>query len=261
MSIGDSMPSLSVILITKNAARTLDVCLKSISGIADEIIILDSGSVDNTLDIAKKFTSHVISTDWPGFGLQKQRALDRATGTWVLSIDADEVLSDALQQEISKVVSCSDYDAYELNHIMIFAGKKISCFGKEYRLRLFRRNKACFSEDKVHERVVCDARISKLKHSFYHYSYDSIDHWMDKMNLYTTLSIQSKKKSSVTKAVASSILTFLKFYVLKGGILGGRMGFVISVNWAVGNYYKYLKLALNKDFSFPSGNQTNDSEG
>lgn len=253
--------SLSVILITKNAEKILEACLSAVKSIADEIIILDSGSEDNTLEIAKQFTSHVISTDWPGFGIQKQRALDRATGDWVLSIDADEVLSDALQKEISEVVRRSDYDAFEINRIMIFAQKPVSCFGKEYCLRLFKRDKAYFSKDMVHERVVCNEKIHKLKHPLFHYSYNSIDHWIDKMNLYTTLSIQSKKKSSVSKAIVSSILTFFKFYFLKGGIFGGRMGFVISLNWVMGNYYKYLKLALNKDFKFPSENRISGSEG
>ena len=252
--------SLSVILITKNAEKTLEACLSAVKSIADEIIILDSGSEDNTLEIAKQFTSHVISTDWPGFGIQKQRALDRATGDWVLSIDADEVLSDALQQEVLSAISRKSYDAYYLRFIMVFAGNKIKGFN-EYRLRLFKRDKSRFSDDQVHERLIINGEIGRLRQPLYHYSYQSIDHWMDKMNLYTTLSIQSKKNSSsVTKAVFSFILTFLKFYVLKGGILGGRMGFVVSVNWAVGNYYKYLKLALNKDFKSPIENHASGWE-
>ena len=252
--------SLSVILITKNAEKTLEACLSAVESIANEIIILDSGSEDNTLEIAKQFTSHVISTDWPGFGIQKQRALDRATGDWVLSIDADEVLSDALQQEVLSAIKRNNYDAYYLRFIMVFAGNKIKGFN-EYRMRLFKREKSHFSDDQVHERLITSGKIGRLRQPLYHYSYQSIDHWIDKMNLYTTLSIQSKKKSSVSKAVISSILTFFKFYFLKGGIFGGRMGFVISLNWAMGNYYKYLKLALNKDFKFPSENRISGSEG
>jgi len=244
---------LSVIIITKNNEKTIENCLKSVASIGDEIIVLDSGSEDETLEIAKKYTPQVYQTDWPGYGPQKQRALDKATQDWVLSIDSDEVVSPALQNEILQKIEQEAYTAYTLPNTMVFAGQVMKhggCVGRP--IRLFQRQHCRFSDDLVHERVIVNGTIGRLTSTNYHFSYESIDEWLEKMNQYTSLSLDKKstnKKYTIGKAVVSGLLTFLKMYVLKKGFLDGRMGFVTAINWAAGNYYKYLKLALNDRFN------------
>ena len=243
--------SLSVIMITKNAQRTLRQSLQSVQSIASEIIIIDSGSTDDTLVICHEFTDQVFSMDWPGFGMQKQRALDKASCDWVLSLDSDEVLTSDLADEIQLIVKGSQYDGFSINRHMRFYDKVFKLpIGKDQCLRLFKRECGRFSACHVHERVIVEGVIGKLKSYMIHYSYESISHWMTKMNEYTSIASHEKsqagKKCSLSKAIMSSMFTFIRFYFFKGGILEGKMGFVFSVNSAINNYYKYLKLAIDE---------------
>lgn len=246
------MVKLSTIIICKDNQDTIEATLKSVCPISDEVIVLDSGSSDDTVSICKRYTDKVYITDWPGYGPQKQRALDKAQYEWVLSIDSDEVVSDALQQEIKQKIDSDNHDAYTLPNTMIFAGHMMQhggCVGRP--IRLFKRQHCHFSDDLVHERVIVNGSIGKLQSPNYHYSYQSIDEWMDKMNQYTSLSLNKKnqdKQYTVSKALISGIATFFKMYILKRGFLDGKMGLVTAINWAAGNYYKYLKLALNNKF-------------
>lgn len=245
---------LSTIIITKNCARTLDACLQSVKGISDEIIILDSQSVDDTRVIAERYTHKFIqSTDWPGFGVQKQRALDLARGTWVLSIDADEVLTPECQQEIQTAIQHKFTIAYRIKRLMIFAGKAIHHSGcSDAPIRLFKKAVAKFTPDIIHEYVIVQGTVGKINSPMLHYSYANIGEWIAKMNLYSELGAQKKadqKKYSVTYAIFSAMISFIKMYIFKKGILDGRLGLVASINSAVASYYKYLKLALDKDFN------------
>jgi len=250
-----STPTLSVILITKNSARTLTPCLESIKSIAHEIIVLDSGSTDDTLTIAKRFTEQVYSTDWPGFGPQKQRALDKAKSDWVLSLDSDEVLSPECQQEIRATLAAPQYLAYRIPRVMIFAGRKLHHSGcADAPLRLFKRGTAKFNDKLVHESLITEHPVGMLRAALWHYSYADLGDWIAKMNLYSDLEYQQKTQpsGSVSKAVMAGFVAFIKMYFLKKGFLDGRLGFVASVNSAVASYYKYLKRALNPQFSLSS---------
>ena len=154
---------LSVIIITKNAERTIRLCLGSIKTIASEIVIVDSGSTDNTLSICREYTNNIYSMDWPGYGIQKQRALDKATCEWVLSLDADEVVTAKLAEEIVCVMEGSHYFAYMFNRVTVYNQKQLRhCIGRDKCLRLFKREKACFSTDVVHEAVVTSYEVGLL---------------------------------------------------------------------------------------------------
>lgn len=247
---------LSVIVITKNEERHIEACLKSISW-ADEIIVLDSGSTDNTLTICKKFTPLVFSTDWPGFGLQKQRALEKANGDWVLSIDADERVSPELKQEINQAIQTNEYIGFEIPRLSSFCGKQIRHGGwwPDYTIRLFKRNSANFTPVKVHEKVVIKGSTLKLKSPLLHNTYETFDEAISKMNNYSSLSAQmlfeAGKKSSLPKTLLKTLWTFIRTFFIRAGFLEGRHGLMLAAINSEGTFYKYMKLLeLQKNNSF-----------
>jgi glycosyltransferase involved in cell wall biosynthesis len=249
------MVQLSVVMITKNAERLLDLVLEKAAQVADEIIIMDALSTDQTLEIASKYSAKIVTQPWLGFGLQKQKALDLAVGEWVLSLDADEVLTEELIVSINRLKETrfqGPYQGYEIKRPLVFAGEVLRWTVSLWVLRLFKRSEAHFTPQLVHERLVLEGPVGRI-HSgdLLHYSYESVSDWVSRMNRYTDLSVQEKKsskKTSITFAVLSGIVVFLKIYVLKRGFLDGKMGFVFACNWGLSNYLKYLKLALMDDF-------------
>lgn len=214
---------------------------------ADEIIVLDSGSQDETVAIAREYTRHVFVTDWPGYGVQKQRALEKATSDWVLSIDADERVSDELQKKIKSVITASNVDGYRINRPLIFCGKKIKyANGLDRKLCLFKRKRAKFSLDIVHEVVSVDGIVKNISEPLYHHSFKNVGDLLTKINAYSILNaekkFQKKQKSSLFKAITHALWMFFKIYILKRGFLDGKEGFILAVSFAEGSYYRYLHL-------------------
>jgi len=240
---------LSIIIITKNESLHIRQCLESIAW-ADEIIVLDSGSEDDTVSICHEFTQHVYQTDWPGFGIQKQRALDKATHPWVLSIDADEVITEKLQQEILLAIKSNDYMAYKIPRIAIFCGHPIKKGGlrHNYTLRLFLRKEGAFTPLKVHESITVKGSIGKLKQSLIHESHIDLEEALSKINCYSTLSaeimLQKGKSISLSSIILKSLWTFFNSYFLQLLFLDGKYGFMYAVSNAEETYYKYTKLML-----------------
>lgn len=245
-----SKPTLSVILITKNEAHNVVKCLDSVSW-ADEIIVLDSGSSDNTVDLCRQYTSQVFTTDWPGFGPQKNRALNRATSDWVLSIDADEFLSPELIRKIQEIIKNQQAkDAYKIKRITKFYGKYLHYgdWKSDYPLRLFKRDTARFKDVPVHESLVTEGKIGKIKEIMWHNSFTSMEEILNKMNKYSTLSAINFKNegrsANILKAFLKGLWTFLRGYFFKFGFLDGKFGFLLAVVNAEGCFYKYVKLSL-----------------
>lgn len=241
------MSSLSVIIITKNEAHNIEACLQSVAW-ADEIVVIDSGSQDDTVEICKKYTDKVFVRDWPGYGVQKQRALDMATKEWVLSIDADERVTPELKEEILKAIDSSHYDGYEIYFQSEYCGRMIR-FGDWWNDRqavLFRRTKAKFVTSLVHESIDIQGRIGKLKGKIYHLAFPNLTLVLKKMNDYSSMSAEQKmlqgKKGSLAKAITHGVWTFLRGYILRLGFLDGREGFLLAISNAEGTYYRYLKL-------------------
>jgi glycosyltransferase involved in cell wall biosynthesis len=238
---------LSVIVITKNEAQHIARCLQSIAW-ADEIIVLDSGSDDDTVNICKRFTEQVFVTDWPGFGPQKQRALDKAQHDWVLSLDADEEVSDALKQEIQKAMLQSNVNGFEIPRLSSYCGKQIQHAGwwPDYVLRLFRRDAGHFTDDVVHERVLVEGKIHRLKSPILHEAFVDPEEVLHKINSYSSLGAQKLlsqgKNASVGLAVGKGLWTFIRTYFLKAALLDGAEGLMLAISNAEGSYYKYLKL-------------------
>ena len=242
--------TLSAIVITRNEAHNLDDCLRSMQGLVDEIIVVDSQSTDGTVAIAERHGAKVSRpADWPGFGPQKNRALDLATCDWVLSIDADERLTPELSAEIRAVLQHLDSKvAYEIPRLSWYCGKFIHHAGwqPDYVLRLFKRGSAKFSDDLVHERVVTDCALVKLQNHLLHYSYLNFSQVLSKVEAYSTASAKQAfargKRSSVGAAVGHGAWAFFRTYVLRAGFLDGSHGLALSISNAETSYYKYLKI-------------------
>lgn len=243
---------LTVVIITKNEEINLRRCLDSVR-FADEIIIVDSGSTDNTLAIAREYTEHVYQTDWQGYGVQKQRALSKATGDWVLNLDADESVSKELQEEIIEMISSDSADAFRVPIQMYFYNKllKYSASPKRH-IRLFKRANACYSKDIIHEKVLVSptTRIGRLKNAILHHSYRDINHVLYKLNKYSSYSakirIETNKKTSFTMVLLSTGWMFGRCYILQRGFLDGKLGFLFAVLSAQGTFYRGIK-QLYKD--------------
>jgi glycosyltransferase involved in cell wall biosynthesis len=241
---------ISVIVITKNEAASIARCLESVKWV-DEIIVLDSGSTDDTVGICREYTAHVHQTDWPGFGPQKNRALERATGDWVLSLDADEWVTPALRSEIASAIAHSQaVVAFRLPRLSSFCGRfmRHSGWWPDHVVRLFRRGAARFSDDAVHERVIVEGKTGTLHEPLMHETFVDLDELLAKMNNYSTLSAQDMqrdgKRSGLAMAVVRAAWAFVRTYFLRGGFLDGREGFMLAVATAESTYYRYVKLLL-----------------
>jgi glycosyltransferase involved in cell wall biosynthesis len=238
---------LSVIIITKNEAEHISRCLASVDWV-DEIIVLDSGSIDNTVDLCRTYTDKIFITDWPGFGLQKQRALDKAQGDWILSIDADEVVTQELRLEIENALRQDRYNGYEIPRLSSYCGRQMKHGGwwPDHVLRLFRRSCGHFTDSVVHERIIVQGQVGRVNSPLLHDAFVNLDEVLHKINCYSSLGAemlyQRGVRSSLGKAVLKGLWTFIRTYWLKAAILDGRQGLMLSISNAEGAYYKYLKL-------------------
>lgn len=239
--------TLSVIVITKNEAHAIRACLESVRW-ADEIVVLDSGSTDGTVDICREFTPHVHTTDWPGFGPQKNRALALATGGWVLSLDADERVPETLRAEIQAAMASATHDAFRMPRLSSYCGRFMRHGGwwPDHVTRLFRRERARFSDDLVHERLIVDGTTGTLRQHLVHLAFTDLDEVLNKINSYSSsgaaLAARRNKTGSLGKAVLRGLWAFVRTYVLRAGFLDGKEGFMLAVSNAEGTYYRYLKL-------------------
>jgi len=246
---GNRLP-LSVIIITKNEARHIGACIDSVS-FAQEVIVLDSGSTDGTVEIARQRGAIVHqSSDWPGFGPQKNRALAYATHPWVLSIDADERVPDELKQEILQTLSNPKCNGYSIPRLSEFCGQQMRHSGwwPDYVLRLFRRECGGFTDAIVHERVEVLGPTAKLRSCLLHYPYESMDVVLYKMNRYAldaaAMMTAKGRTAGLGSAVGHSVWTFIRTYILQRGFLDGRYGLVLAVVSAAGSFFRYSQLMM-----------------
>ncbi|MSP26884.1 MAG: glycosyltransferase family 2 protein [Methylococcales bacterium] len=243
----DKTLSLSVIIITKNESAHIGGCLQSVAW-ADEIIVLDSGSSDDTVNLCRAVTNNVYETDWQGFGIQKQRALDKATGDWVLSIDADEIVTPELKAEIIYALQTTEFNGFEIPRLSNYCGRQMRHGGwfPDYVLRLFRRECGQFTPHVVHERVVVTGKIGQLSTPLLHDAFVDCEEVLHKVNNYSTLGAtvlyERGARSSLPKAIMKGLWTFIRTYFLKAAFLDGQQGLMLSISNAEGAYYKYVKL-------------------
>ncbi|MBN2029780.1 glycosyltransferase family 2 protein [bacterium] len=242
------MAVLSAIVITKNEAEHIAECLDSLSFV-DEIVVVDSHSVDGTEKIAKRFTDKVYIIMWNGYAKAKQYALEKSTGEWILWLDADERIPPRLAEEIGEVIrENNSFSGYRMPRKAFFLGRWIRHGGwyPGYVVRLFKKEKGRFGDERVHERLILDGSIGTLKSPLIHYTDQSIEHYYDKLNRYTSLAaldLQERgKRVTALGMLFRSIHMFVRMYVLRAGFLDGMEGFLLAVFSANYVFTKYAKL-------------------
>ena len=243
--------NLSVIIITLNEAERIERCLESVKDLASEIIVLDSGSTDGTLDIVRRYTNKIWQTDWPGYGKQKQRALSRARCNWVLSLDADEVLDETLReavraflvQERGAVVAC------RLAWAVFFHGKRLHFgLGPRAPVRLAKREGAHFTDAEVHERLEpAPGKVVTLPGHLLHFTNKNYGHGSEKRARYTWLGSQAyfrkgRRCHNLLAVFLRAGWAFLWYYVFRGAFLDGAHGLLAATNHAQNNFDKYAGL-------------------
>jgi glycosyltransferase involved in cell wall biosynthesis len=243
-------PRLSAIVIAKNEARNIEACLDSLL-FCDQRIVVDGGSEDETARLAEaKGASVTIASEWRGFGHQKNFALSLATGDWVLSVDADERVSAALAAGIRQAIAAGDADGYEMPRLSSFCGRAMRHSGwyPDYVLRLFRRGRARFSDDLVHERVICEGKVARLSEPLLHDPVSRLEDALSRMDRYSTaradMIVTSGRRVSFFTGIVRGWWTFIQTYFIRLGFLDGREGFLLAVANAEGTYYRYMKAWL-----------------
>jgi len=237
----------SLVLITLNAGAQLDACLASVAG-ADEIVVLDSGSGDDTAEIARRFGARFLTQPWAGFGAQKNAAVAAARNDWVLCLDADERLTPELARSIESALADPKHGAYRMARCNRFMGRWLR-HGEGYpdwSLRLFDRRQARWSEDTVHEKVLCGGPVGTLAGDLLHDSAESLAAYLDKQNRYTSLQAEALfglgQRAGLTKLLLSPVTRFLKFYFLRRGFFDGVPGLVHTLIGCFNSFMKYAKL-------------------
>lgn len=241
---------LSAVIITKNEEKRIAATIKALQW-CDEIVVVDSGSTDNTVDTCKQLGCHVYHHEFENYGKQKYYAVSLATNNWVLVVDADEIVTPGLAEEIKQILNAgaAPYNGYKIKISLVFLGRLLR-FGGEYNmshLRFFNKQHGQYNNDEVHEEVLVQGESPVLKNRMLHYSYESLHDYFEKFNSYTTLAAEKmrhKKPKSKLYIFFKFPVTFLQTYFLKGLIFDGYPGFM----WAMlGSFYPVVKYAKHRE--------------
>jgi glycosyltransferase involved in cell wall biosynthesis len=244
-------PTLSAIVIAKNEERVIERCLRSLAW-CDETLLIDSGSIDRTVEIARDLGATVrVHTDWQGPATQRNRGIDAARGPWCLLLDADEWVEAPLREEISDVLaSRPNADAFAIPRLSSYCGRYMRHGGwwPDRIVRLVRKGAARYEGGIVHERCVVDGVLGRLRQPLLHESFRDLEQVLTKMNAYSTWGAQELvrvgTRPSLARAIGHGAFAFIRTYLLRAGFLDGRHGFMLAISNAEGTYYKYLKAML-----------------
>ena len=242
-----SGPSLSVVVVTLNEEERIRACLESVTW-ADEVIVVDAESHDKTAAIARELTDHVFVRPWPGFAAQKNFGIDQAHGEWILSLDADEVVSPALREEIqAELAAAGRHQGYSVPRRNVFWDRWVRHGGlyPDWQLRLFRRGRGRFVARAVHESVVVDGSVGRLRGHLEHRSYRDVADFLERTDRYTTLAADDwlaggRGTRPFADLVVRPLGRFLGMYVWRGGFLDGWRGFLLAVLYG---YYVFMRSA------------------
>ena len=246
-------PTIGAFVITKNEEANITDCLEMLR-FCDEIVVVDGGSADRTAELAREAGANtVVRKDWRGFGVQKQRALDLMTTDWVLSVDADERVPEALATEIIAAAGKADRAGYRLNVKTMFLGRFLRHGGwfPDHTLRLARRSVCRFSDDVVHERMLVSGAVGRLRTPLLHYSYPTIDDVLAKLRIYAlaTAGVRRERgrRGGLVTALVRAAFAFAKAYVFRAGMLDGWQGLVAAIYRAEETFWRYLAVGLERD--------------
>lgn len=246
------MPAITTTVITYNEEANIRRCLESVKSFSDEIVVVDSHSTDRTPEIARDCGARLIDRDWPGYGEQRQFALEQASNDWVLSLDADEVVTPGLAEEIRALDF--RYDGYQVARPVWYMGRwiKHGVWYPGYVTRLVHKDRARVTGESVHEALIVDGRTGRLRNDLLHYSYRDIDHHLDTINSFTTISADEMaargKRAGVARLALYPFMEFVRCYVWKRGFLDGYPGFQVAL---LHGYYAFLKYSKLREASFP----------
>ena len=245
------MSNVTVVILTRNEEKNIEGTIENAKLVSEKVLIVDSGSTDRTVELAKENGATVVFRDWDdNFSAQRNFALKHIDTDWVLYLDADERLNDQLISDIKSVVESENIAMYRFVRRNSAFGKdfKYGVLGPDSVIRLFPRNKVKW-QDKVHERPVGDLPVITLKGYMKHYTYRTFEQYIQKMNQYSSIGAQNyhdkhKKVSVISDFFLRPAFAFFKMYVLKKGFLEGWLGFVLCLNYANYTLNKYVKLKL-----------------
>lgn len=243
---------ISAVIICTNEEKNIEECLKSVSQ-ADEIVVIDGGSTDKTREIALKYTDKVYENKWEGYAKQRTFSLTKANNEWIFSLDADERCTPELMNEMRERLAADSgkFAGYDMPRKSFFLGKWIKHAGwyPDRKMRLFRKDKVKLSDNLVHEKYIVDGEIGALKNPILHYTVTSISEFMDKVNIYSTLSAQEKAdrksagyNSSFWVLFFRPFFSFFREYVLRGGFLDGVHGLMVSFFNMITSMLTYMKI-------------------
>ncbi|MGJ0516858.1 MAG: glycosyltransferase family 2 protein [Methylomicrobium sp.] len=238
---------LSVIIVAKNEAHNIVACVDSAAW-ADEVIVLDSGSSDDTVALAKAAGARVIETDWPGYGPQQNRGIDAAKGEWIYSLDADERITPELADEICSAIESHKFNVFDVPRRSLFVRRfmRHSGWWPDRTKRLFKKGRARFTDHEIHASLATEDAVGHLNEPMIHYSFLNYHSVVEKMNRYSSGGANDLnargKRGSLAAAIGHGLWTFFRTYILKAGFLDGQQGLILSISNAEGTYYKYLKL-------------------
>lgn len=241
-------PKISLFIITRNEEKKLSACIASAKRLVNEVIVVDSGSEDGTVRLAKELGAQVYHREFDGFANQKNFALEKVSSPWALNLDADERLSPELADEIRATLDQTSHTGFDIPFSNYFLGKQMKHSGlnKEKHLRLVRTGKAHYTGGLVHEGLGVDGTIGLLKNPICHYSYDSIEAYFRKFNKYTSLAARQMHKNGRRFSLLFVLITipfeFIKRYLIKLGFLDGMRGFLWASFSAFYVFVKYMKL-------------------
>jgi glycosyltransferase involved in cell wall biosynthesis len=242
---------LSVTVITKNEAGNIEDCLRSVAW-AQEIVVVDQFSSDGTADIAKSLGARVYQESWKGFARQKNSALDKTTGEWILSLDADERITGPLNEEIKETIERKEaLHGYFIARRNFFSGQWIRHGGwyPDYCLRLFRKGSGRFEERAVHEKVLVEGPTGYLKNPMEHYTYRSVADYLIRMERYSRLAAlelhEGKRPPLWSALTLRPAFTLLNMYLLRGGFLDGKKGLFLAASYAYYTFLKYYRFSEN----------------
>ncbi len=238
---------LSVVIITKNEAHIIGTTLQSLQGLTDDIVMVDSGSTDETIAIGQQFNARVIETGWNGYGINKNVGIDAALHDWILNIDADEALDEKLKQSLLQLQLQDERVLYEMRFKNFFCGKWIRFgeWGFDKHIRLFNRKQVRWNAAAVHEslQLPADARVQLIPGHILHYTTQHEEEYAFKTIAYAKLNaekyFQQGKKANLLKQLFSPLFSFIKYYIFKGGFLDGSYGWTIAFSTAKYTYLKY----------------------